>query len=265
MKLSQRLRLSDVRDVFRLLTDVRELRHDPRQQEMLIVDAMVKLLDADFGHAIRYANFRPDRATAVKQVTYGSVQDRTVCAYISEFGRKHDINDDPIKHVTWDKAGPVYTTTRAAEIQFKDLRRYKIFEEMVEPARIHDAMFTFFRYPGSHDTRGYSFVRTLDKPEFTEREKRITHLLCHELYELYLLGSLEERNPLDTLPPRLARTAEGLLTGLSQKKIADQYSLSYETVRSYTKELYERLHVSSREELMAKLLNRPQAKKTTRH
>lgn len=265
MGLSQRLRLSDVRGVFRILSDARDLRHDPRQQEKVIVDAMVELLDADFGHAVRYAEFRPHRPTSVKQVVFGSIQDDRVSRYVSEFGRTHDINDDPMKPVTWDKTGPTHTTSRAKDIPFDELKNYKVFEALTEPAKINDAVLTFFRYPRSHDTRGYSFIRTLDKKEFTPRELRITHLLCSELHRLYLEGVLEERSPLDNLPPRLACLAQDLMTGLSQKEIARMRMLSYETVRSYTKELYERLAVSSREGLMAKLLNRTTSKQTFRH
>ena len=58
---------------------------------------------------------------------------------------------------------------------------------------------------------------------------------------------------IDTLPTRLQRLAPLLLTGLNQKQIAAQEGLSYHTVRSYTKELYATLEVSSRQELMVKL------------
>lgn len=56
-----------------------------------------------------------------------------------------------------------------------------------------------------------------------------------------------------TLPPRLQLLTPLFLTGLSQKQIAQHTGLSYHTVRSYSKEIYARLAVSSREELVVKI------------
>lgn len=65
------------------------------------------------------------------------------------------------------------------------------------------------------------------------------------------VGTSEHR--VETLPARLQKLAPLFLTGLSQKQMAQQTGLSYHTVRSYAKELYARLGVGSREQLIAKL------------
>ncbi|MBX3191741.1 MAG: helix-turn-helix transcriptional regulator [Labilithrix sp.] len=55
----------------------------------------------------------------------------------------------------------------------------------------------------------------------------------------------------EPFPPREREVLEWLLTGASQKEIAQQLGLSVHTVRQYVKNLYKRLGVSSRAELMA--------------
>ena len=256
MNNQQRLKLSEVREVFQVIGHARELRHDPEQQEKVIVDNMVRLLDADYGHAIRFGNFRPQAPTYVKRLSYGSIKDPTVCSYLSEWGKTHSIDEDPLKPVTWNKAGPVHTTSRSREMTFEKWRTYAIYEQVVEPASINDALMTFFRYPNADDTRGYTFVRTLDKKEFTQRQRRLAHLFSKELFNLYHQGLLEEKSPLDELPDRLAVMAKDLMTGLTQKQIAEARSLSYHTVRSYTKDLYDRLGVHSRQALIEHLSRR---------
>ena len=62
---------------------------------------------------------------------------------------------------------------------------------------------------------------------------------------------------MDGLPRRLQVLAPWLLTRLSQKQIAAELGLSYHTVRSYVKELYDTVGVGSREELSTRLRNEP--------
>ena len=55
-----------------------------------------------------------------------------------------------------------------------------------------------------------------------------------------------------------AREKEVLLcivNGLAYKMIADQLNISYETVRSHVKKIYEKLHVASLTEAVAKAIN----------
>ena len=46
-----------------------------------------------------------------------------------------------------------------------------------------------------------------------------------------------------------------MVNGLSYKMIADQLNISYETVRSHIKKIYEKLHVASLTEMVAKAIH----------
>ncbi len=46
-----------------------------------------------------------------------------------------------------------------------------------------------------------------------------------------------------------------LVNGLSYKMIASDLNISYETVRSHVKKIYEKLHVASLTEVVAKAIN----------
>jgi len=52
-----------------------------------------------------------------------------------------------------------------------------------------------------------------------------------------------------------ARLAIGLAQGLAYKQIADRLGVSIHTVRNYIRRIYEKLHVQSRTEAVAKYLS----------
>jgi DNA-binding NarL/FixJ family response regulator len=75
---------------------------------------------------------------------------------------------------------------------------------------------------------------------------------------LKLLSWWMGRPPTPALPPRLEATLLCLLRGLSEKELARELSLSPATAHEYVKQLYQRLGVTSRGELLARFLpNRP--------
>jgi DNA-binding NarL/FixJ family response regulator len=56
--------------------------------------------------------------------------------------------------------------------------------------------------------------------------------------------------PTTDLTPRERQVLEGLVDGLSEKQVATRLELSTQTVHSYIKQLYRKLHVRSRAELV---------------
>jgi DNA-binding NarL/FixJ family response regulator len=58
------------------------------------------------------------------------------------------------------------------------------------------------------------------------------------------------------LSPREQTVLECLAKGLAYKQIADQLSISVTTIRSYLRRIYEKLHVQSRSEAVARYLHR---------
>jgi DNA-binding NarL/FixJ family response regulator len=60
--------------------------------------------------------------------------------------------------------------------------------------------------------------------------------------------------PLPTLAPREHQILELLATGLVPKEVAGELGISYETVRDYLKQIYQKLHVRSRTEAVLRYL-----------
>ena len=59
---------------------------------------------------------------------------------------------------------------------------------------------------------------------------------------------------MDDLPPRMEQTLRSLLRGDSEKEVATQLGLSRHTVHVYVKKIYRKYEVSSRGELLSRLL-----------
>jgi DNA-binding NarL/FixJ family response regulator len=66
---------------------------------------------------------------------------------------------------------------------------------------------------------------------------------------------LPEQVPDYNLTPREKEVLACIVEGLSYKMIADKLFISYETVRSHMKKIYEKLHVASLTEVVAKAIN----------
>lgn len=66
----------------------------------------------------------------------------------------------------------------------------------------------------------------------------------------------EQKSNTPTLSPREQQVLELLAKGVAYKKIADQFSLSIDTIRMHVKHIYAKLHVHTRSEATAKHLNR---------
>jgi DNA-binding NarL/FixJ family response regulator len=64
-----------------------------------------------------------------------------------------------------------------------------------------------------------------------------------------------EQAPDYNLTPREKEVLACIVEGLSYKMIADKLFISYETVRSHVKKIYEKLHVASLTEVVAKAIN----------
>lgn len=63
-----------------------------------------------------------------------------------------------------------------------------------------------------------------------------------------------KKNPDSDLTPREHDIVNGLVDGLSYKMIADRYDISIDTVRAHIRNIYRKLHVNSKAEVIAKSL-----------
>ena len=93
--------------------------------------------------------------------------------------------------------------------------------------------------------------RRADQPGFSERDRKVAHILLTEAFWLHAEGWPED---FGAKTPELSRqrrlVLNLLLEGHSRKMIADQLKLSIHTVSGYVKDVYSNFKVQSHAELM---------------
>ncbi len=98
--------------------------------------------------------------------------------------------------------------------------------------------------------------RKVGKAHFSEREKKIAHIMLEEVEWLHLSGWPEDRGvTVPRLYPQQRTVLNLLLDGLSRKCIAEQMNISENTVSGYVKDVYRHFEVNSQAALMKKFLS----------
>lgn len=124
-----------------------------------------------------------------------------------------------------------------------------------EAADIGAVIMSTYPLPDSSETSGSStaLYRRHGMPEFSERDRRIAHILLSEVSWLHEMGWPEDRGA--TVPKLYARqriVLNLLLEGLDRKSIARHLGISVNTVSGYCKEVYRHFNVNSQATLMAR-------------
>jgi DNA-binding CsgD family transcriptional regulator len=255
---SHRLRLDDVRTVFRLLGEVRELGANPLVWRRHMLESLGRTVGIQVGVSgeVVYEGGVPAAGPeSLVDVGWACAEDRadfmrflaspeaTHCPVFCTIGRwrpgGHTRNysdgwiDPPFDARTWHRSA-LQERRRAAGLEGR------VYSQHALPAARAVHVIVLNRGPG-------------EEP-FTARQTRLLHLFHEELARLWHPPARDE---LAELPPRLRQTLDGLLAGLSEKQEARQLGVSQHTVHNYVKELHRRLGVASRGELLARCAVRP--------
>lgn len=253
MSHSVRVTREDLRKIFRILGDARDLRFDQGGQELCIINGLCELIGASVGWAASFDQFRPGKDIQITRFVPADTVDEHWLDTLAWWGQISDPKDDALLDWALTRQDDTDVIYSSESITWDKVTRYPSYEALGVPMRIIDSLAAHFRYPGSDRVRGYALQRLDGDRRFTPRQAAVAKVFAEELLLLYRSGHLEPVSPHVKLPPRLQRILPLLKTGLSQKQIAVKLGLSYQTVRSYAKELYELMGVRSREELAAKV------------
>ena len=102
---------------------------------------------------------------------------------------------------------------------------------------------------------GVSFHRRHGRPAFTAIERALVETLVQNVAWLHSAPADAQKSDIfATLSPREREVMDLLLSGKSRKAVAQQLTLSTHTVADYLKQIYAKLDVNSRAELLAKFI-----------
>jgi DNA-binding CsgD family transcriptional regulator len=129
----------------------------------------------------------------------------------------------------------------------------------VDPAGLAGALFSAVRLSTRPHIHGIGLYRPSNEPPFSEDERNLVHVFhaeCAGLLDDAPDGSGDEPARA-RLSPRQRQTLELVLNGLCDKEIADRLGISRFTVNQYTKAIYRYYAVTSRTQLLARVLIQP--------
>lgn len=249
----RRLRLSHVRSVFRLLSEVRDLGASPLAWRRHMVTRLLKLVDG--GTCISAEAVIPKKPGSPRLLgtVIGGVSDpRLVSVYralVERGGYALDLRQEGV-------AGRTNSTVTRTRQQMAENRAWRQRPDL-DPWRTLDCAHFICSnqyLPSCGCVHIIMLTRSGRERPFDELERRIVALFHAEL------GRLWRRTDDDStadLPPRLQQTLELLLEGLSEGQIVAKLQLSPHTVHDHVKRLYGRFRVNSRAQLLVRLSHSP--------
>lgn len=245
---SQRLTVSHVREVFRLLGETRELGASPAAWRAHFARGACKLVGADIVHAAEMLlPWVPETPRYASIVIEGELDSRRLEDYVYLL-HNNNYRDDPCCSAVARLRSCSFTRSRQ---QLADDRTWYGRPDLdLWRAVGTDQMMYSHQYLGDQPCiHAVGISRGWGKPAFTRRECRVIQLLQNEL------GRLWRRHPSDLslrLSPRLRQTWQYLLAGASEKEIACVMDISRNTVHDYTKAIYKLFEVKSHVQLVVK-------------
>jgi DNA-binding CsgD family transcriptional regulator len=265
---SQRLRDADYRAVHRLLSDLREMRHDRPAMHQHLVDSLVGLVGATGGFVADVSDWKPAPPgglrwdLAVTSFTVARPGADVVSKVMSGLAYYNNPWDDPTFALGVQRQGAVESLPFHGMMAEADVQRdYPHFAQVRAEAGYVDHLITWFQkaadgVSADGDVFGVSLHRYGHGERlFAGREVALVRLLYEELHWLHATGRLTPAVPsLAKLPPRLRQVLDGLLGGQPPKRIARDLGLSVLTVRDHIKRLYAIAGVSGRDELMSQYI-----------
>jgi DNA-binding CsgD family transcriptional regulator len=254
---SRSLRLGDVRAVFRLIGECRDLGRDPIAWRRHSFEGLGRLLGARA--AVGGEHRRPDPRGLfefIQPIEVGLTP--THLAIYGEFLRAGGPNHPAILP-SMDRL-----TARPQTLVRKQLIDEPAFHrsgtaELFRMAELGDVVQSIVKFGVSGSVNVISLHRSHGERAFSARERRLIHLFHDEAGPLIGPTLSAAWNPvLGRLTPRVRQTLECLLEGDSEKQVAARLGLSRPTVHQYVTALYRHFGVSSRAELLARFIrNRP--------
>ena len=253
MAVSQRLRLADVRRALHLVGECRELGRDPAQWRTHLAERVIGLVGAVtcISFELNYPA-TPFVPRILHDAGWDAAGRSIFLAYMADNGPATDPTHVGIQR----QSRPSLTLTRQeligddewyASPAVSEARRAADVDHCIHSQRLllrHGLWDEFTVHRGWRD------------PPFGDRERRMLALFHTELARLWTRrpASAAMPVPVAELPARVRRVYGHLVRGDTERQAAIAIGIAPQTVHSYVKELYKRLNVSSRAELLLRYL-----------
>lgn len=262
MSKSSLLRISDVRAVYQLVGECRELGDDPTGWRRHLLARAAGLTGAAVTIEYEGLFLDPFRLTGIMDWGWEtSGFDRAIFVRINEEYTRLGAEFNPMVPTYFPKrdAGHGPCLSRSDVLSDSQWYRSRYYQDWHSAVGVDAMMYCVLPMPASGSLLDnlLVFIRPLRERDFTTRHRAIVRELHEQITALIggPLAGLHEPSPA-TLPLRVRQTLQCLLEGDSDKQAARRLRLGRYTVNQYTKVIFAHFGVGSRAELLARWLRR---------
>ena len=253
------VRDADIHALVRLSREVSELGDDARSKREHALLGLTRMCNAD--KAV-FVEFRKDHRTGDLAAAVASVQFLDTPEHerqrLTRFYDRNEPRDPMIEFMS--RAGNDVMVGRPCDILGERVwRSSEHYNEIRRPAGIVEQLYAYSRIGGV--ACGIGLHRRDNRP-FQKRELRLMDAFMHGAGSSLHVASkpkIEDASAIIdpvSLPPRLAAVLARFMRGETEKMAAQHLGITHHTVHSYAKQIYRRLGVSSRSELLARYIRK---------
>lgn len=261
MSKSQRLRIGDVRRVYQVVGECRELGGDSRAWRTHLFESLCEMVGAQVGIGGEIYDFWSPHFQALGNVDLGWCGNRERQGYLGYMRDIGPTHDELYRRFIRQMPAAVMTRSRRQLIDDRTWYRSACFNQYVRVSRIDARLISFQTMASCPDSyHCITLHRAVNERPFNLRQRRLLHWLHHEIGPLIGRQLATARAPsASSLSPRLRQVLRCLLEGDSEKQVASRLGLRRSTTHQYVKAVYRNFGVCSRGELAAwwLLRNRP--------
>jgi DNA-binding CsgD family transcriptional regulator len=262
----ERLRLRDVRSIYRLLGECTELGREPEMWRMHMLEGLRVLIGAQLALYMHIHDLNGPQERLSEPLSAGFLDGSHVRLWL-HYQENNAHRDDPF-HLQYYRgfAGSLRTRSLDSVLDQRQWLASVHYNEYVRPCGLNDRIASSLRLPGDDAIQAIVLHRAAADGKYSRRAVRLMRVFHHEL-SMALGTRLQMAAPEDVepLPARLRDVLAGLVRGETEKQIARRLGLSPNTVNRHVQRLYRRFNVRSRGELMFQLLNLPQNRTAVLH
>ncbi|MBN1908792.1 MAG: helix-turn-helix transcriptional regulator [Pirellulales bacterium] len=255
---SQRVRLRDLRDIYMLVGECREVGGDPYAWNQRMLEGLGKILGARVGISAMTANDflsgQFGELLGIVDYGWGDAADRQG---FLEYSLSSQHRTDPTVLAMFPL--PTTLNARRREELLPDAQWYRTphFNEFYRRSHVDRGLFAC-TYPPADSGIALHYVNVFrgegERP-FSVQQRRMLWLFIREIRLLLGKGLAIFGHSPGQLSPRLQQVLALLLDGDSEKQIARALGLSPHTVHTHVKRLHRYFQVASRGELLARCRN----------